>query len=145
MVLLSTLILQRANPIRPDPCIQPLPAQPVTSVTINRGVSYRATSRVSGPPIRRSYSAEVLIASTTSSPSRERKACITDGEKDVDSPKERGKSVSPQRPRCKSESVSQTDPQKKKVSLSTAVVPYLPAATVAIHLGVYIVMKAFSN
>ena len=53
--------------------------------------------------------------------------------------------MSPQRPRCKSESVSQTDPQKKKVSLSTAVVPYLPAATVAIHLGVYIVMKAFSN
>ena len=125
MVLLSTLILQRANPIRPDPCIQPLPAQPVTSVTINRGVSYRATSRVSGPPIRRSYSAEVLIASTTSSPSRERKACITDGEKDVDSPKERGKSVSPQRPRCKR--VFHKPTLKRKRCHFHLVVPYLPA------------------
>ena len=48
-----------------------------------------------------------------------------------------------------SESVSQTgQQQRRRVSIqevSTAVVPYLPAATVVIHVGVYFVMKAFSS
>lgn len=116
--------------------------------------------------MRRSFSAEVLVSSATNSPSKQRQACTVDGEESVDSPDsdQRGISLSPQhdhnpslslrfsafnsRSRSKSESASQTGQQKRKVSLqevTTAVVPYLPAATVAIHVGIYFVMKAFSS